>query len=104
MLVLFDKTENFQLGNSLLASLLVSVVENSVEPIVGNLTDWQNYSDTWLLPINSWLQHLEIGVHLSVVTEWQKWGPCEACNRPHGERRRLGTCRVKPSSKQVKLE
>lgn len=82
---------------------LLTVVDRSVDPIVGNLSDWLWYHNSTLLPLNKRLQHVEDGVQLSVFTDWEAWGPCVACNRPKGERRRLGRCRLKPSSPKVPL-
>lgn len=80
---------------------LLTVVDRSVDPIVGNLSDWLWYHNSTLLPLNKRLQHVEDRVQLSVFTDWEAWGPCVACNRPKGERRRMGRCRLKPSSPKV---
>ena len=65
----------------------LTVVDRSVEPIVGTLSDWLWYHDSTLLPLNKRLQHVEDGAQFSVFTDWEAWGPCVACNRPKGERR-----------------
>jgi len=82
---------------------LLTVVDRSVDPIVGNLSDWLWYHNSTLLPLNNWLQHVEDGVELFVFTDWEAWGPCVACNRSKGERRRMGRCRLKPSSSKVQF-
>ncbi|XP_021923900.1 uncharacterized protein LOC110831801 isoform X2 [Zootermopsis nevadensis] len=73
------------------------VVNSTVDLIVGNLADWQRYRNSRLLPVYNSLQHLDTGEQFFVFTEWEAWGPCVACNRIQGERRRLGRCRLKPN-------
>jgi hypothetical protein len=81
--------------------ILIAVIENTVEHIVGNLTTWRSYYESSLMPLNEQLQGMGYGKQFSVTTEWETWGPCVACNRPEGERRRVGRCRIKRHRRQV---
>jgi hypothetical protein len=81
--------------------IVIAVVESTVDQVVGNLSAWRSYHNSTLMPLNTHLQDVEDGLHFSVATEWETWGPCVACNRPKGERRRVGRCRVKQHSQQV---
>lgn len=81
--------------------IVIAVVESTVDQVVGNLSAWRTYHNSSLMPLNTYLQDVEDGLQFSVATEWETWGPCVACNRPEGERRRVGRCRVKQHSQQV---
>jgi hypothetical protein len=81
--------------------ILIAVIESAVDHIIGNLTTWLSYHGSSLMPFNDQLQSMGFGKEFSVTTEWDTWGPCVACNRPQGERRRVGRCRIKRHKKQV---
>ncbi|XP_067009489.1 uncharacterized protein [Anabrus simplex] len=92
--------------------LIDPVMNTSVSPLVGNLNDWKEYHENYLMPLNGLIQVLmsptfavlynPIRVQLKARTEWEIWGPCVACNRPQGERRRVGKCRLKVSAPKFK--
>ncbi|PNF37163.1 hypothetical protein B7P43_G00434 [Cryptotermes secundus] len=81
-------------------SFLLDVIESTVDQVVGNVSAWRSYHNSSLMPLNTYLQNVEDGLQFSVATEWETWGPCVACNRPKGERRCVGRCRVKQHIQQ----
>ncbi|KAJ4450052.1 hypothetical protein ANN_01459, partial [Periplaneta americana] len=78
-------------------SYALDVVESDVEPIIGNLPEWRQYQNSTLMTINELFYHFNI----TLLTEWELWGPCVICNRLQGERRRFGRCRVRQEKQSM---
>lgn len=91
-------------------SVFPVIYENQVQPEIGNLSAWLKYHDEVFLPLNKLFAtspnpafeyiRNKLSINIEIVTEWERWGPCEVCGRPQGEgrRRKRGLCRLKLTS------
>ncbi|XP_043477867.1 uncharacterized protein LOC122508519 [Leptopilina heterotoma] len=65
----------------------------------GNLSDWQKYQETYLIPVTmrfavSKMKEISLirkaGITMELISEWGPWSPCENCKFGKGYKIRQG--------------
>ncbi|KAL1513470.1 hypothetical protein ABEB36_002876 [Hypothenemus hampei] len=101
-----DKTNNEKFN------FLVDIVfpEKQIPVEKGSITDWSRYHDDYFSPVNLLFNSSTapefvyfrnvLKVNAELVTQWDPWTACQACNRPAGEAvmKRTGSCKIKLTS------
>ncbi|XP_049822298.1 uncharacterized protein LOC126265316 [Aethina tumida] len=75
----------------------------------GNLSEWKDYHDKYVHPVNDKLKQSDeikylkesMNLSLEVINHWGPWGECDSCGE--GKRKRMAYCRVKVVNKMKTL-
>lgn len=78
--------------------------EINSRPKIGTTSDWRNFQNSVVYPINHLIRNKKgiesLRFPFEMVFLWEKWGPCEKIKNEY-MRRRTGKCRIHPMRNKI---